>query len=212
MWPFNIKLNPNTALRRTINGRASFITQDCFFVVLGVQNWVPIEHGHIYRIINTSDNTTQRNVKTTHCTSAEKIIWRQVCLFCFLFCCCCCFSFIYFFFFGGGRGLGLGLFCFVFYGGARIQRNATLMQSIALRSAIVGREIWSQVVCLFCFFVCLFFWFLFYFYYFFGGGGWLSFFGGGGQGIDYPNYAPSTVSQKILAQFRFRFVLLFVVV
>ena len=122
---------------------------------------------------------------------------------------------VLFFFFwggGGGRGLGLGLFCFVFYGGARIQRNATLMQSIALRSAIVGREIWSQVVCLFCFFVCLFFWFLFYFYYFFGGGGWLSFFGGGGQGIDYPNYAPSTVSQKILAQFRFRFVLLFVVV
>ena len=61
----------------------------------------------------------------------------------------------------------------------------------------------------FCFF---FFWFLFYFYYFFGGGSWLSFFWGGGQGIDYPNYAPSTVSQKILAQFRFRFVLLFVVV
>ena len=64
-----------------------------------------------------------------------------------------------------------------------------------------------------CFVFCLFvFLFLFYFYYFFGGGGWLSFFGGGGQGIDYPNYAPSTVSQKILAQFRFRFVLLFVVV
>ena len=149
-------------------------------------------------------------MKTTHRTSAEKIIWTQVCLFCFLFC-CCCFSF-FFFGGGGGRGLGLGLFCFVFYGGARIQRNATLMQSIALQSAIVGRDIWSQVVCLFCFFVCLFFWFLFYFYYFFGGGGWLSCFGGGGQGIDYPNYAPSTVSQKILAQFRFWFVLLFVVV
>ena len=119
-----------------------------------------------------------------------------------------------FFFLGGGRGQGVGvrfvLFCFLW--GASIQRNTTLMQSIALRSAIVGREIWSQVVCLFCFFVCLFFWFLFYFYNFFGGGGWLSFFGGGGQGIDYPNYAPSTVSQKILAQFRFRFVLLFVVV
>ena len=149
-------------------------------------------------------------MKTTHRTSAEKIIWTQVCLFCFLFCCC----FSIFFLGGGGQGVGVRfvLFCFLWGGGARIQRNATLMQSIALRSAIVGREIWSQVVCLFRFFVCLFFWFLFYFYYFFGGGGWLSFFGGGGQGMDYPNYAPSTVSQKILAQFRFRFVLLFVVV
>ena len=96
-------------------------------------------------------------------------------------------------------------------GGAGIQRNATLTQSIALRSAIVGRE---NLIAggLFVFFLVFFFWFLFYFYYFFGGGGWLSFFGDGGQGIDYPNYAPSTVSQKILAQFRFRFVLLFVVV
>ena len=66
--------NPNTALRRTIDGRASFYNARLFFVVLGVKNWVPIEHGHIYRIINTSDNTTQRNVKTTHRTSAEKII------------------------------------------------------------------------------------------------------------------------------------------
>ena len=86
LWPFNIKLNPNTALRRTIDGRASFYNARLFFVVLGDQNWVPIEHGHIYRIINTSDNTTQRNVKSTHRTSAEKIIWMQVCLFC-----CCCF-------------------------------------------------------------------------------------------------------------------------
>ena len=54
--------------------------------------------------------------------------------------------------------------------------------------------------------------FLFYFYYFFGGGGRFSFFGGGGRGIDYPNYAPRTVSQKILAQFHFWFVLLYVVV
>ena len=39
--------------------------------------------------------------------------------------------------------MGLGLFCLCFFlwgGGAGIQRNATLMQSIALRSAIVGRE------------------------------------------------------------------------
>ena len=113
--------------------------------------------------------------------------------------------------------MGLGLFCLCFFflggGGAGIQRNATLTQSIALRSAIVGREnliAGGLFVLFFCLFV--FFWFLFYFYYFFGGGGWLSFFGGGGQGIDYPNYALSTVSQKILAQFRFRFVLLFVVV
>ena len=74
LWPFNIKLNPNTALLRTIDGRASFFNARLFFVVLGVQNWVPIEHGHIYRIINTSDNTTQRNMKSTHRTSAEKII------------------------------------------------------------------------------------------------------------------------------------------
>ena len=110
--------------------------------------------------------------------------------------------------------MGLGLFCLCFFlwgGGAGIQRNATLTQSIALRSAIVGRE---NLIAggLFVLFFGLFFWFLFYFYHFFGGGGWLSFFGGGGQGIDYPNYAPSTVSQKILAQFRYRFVLLFVVV
>ena len=52
-----------------------------------------------------------------------------------------------FFFWGGGAG-GWGWVCFVcgfFFlggvgGGAGIQRNATLTQSIALRSAIVGRE------------------------------------------------------------------------
>ena len=83
-----------------------------------------------------------------------------------------------------------------FFWGAGIQRNVTLRQSIALRSAIVGREILIAGG-LFVLFFCLFvFWFLFYFYYFFGGGGWLSFFGGGARGIDYPNYAPSTVSQK----------------
>ena len=113
--------------------------------------------------------------------------------------------------------MGLGLFCLCLFlggGGAGIQRNATLTQSIAPRSAIVGREnliAGGLFVLFFCLFV-FFFFFLFYFYYFFRGGGWLSFFGGGGQGIDYPNYALSTVSQKILAQFRFRFVLFFVVV
>ena len=114
MWPFNTKLNPNTALRRTIDGRASFYNARLFFVVLGVKKWVPIEHGHIYRIINTSDNTTQRNVKTTHRTSAEKIIWTQDCLFCCLFCCC----FLVLIFFGGqGVGVGFVLFVFFFCGG-----------------------------------------------------------------------------------------------
>ena len=112
----------------------------------------------------------------------------------------------------GGQGVGVG---FVFWGwGAGIQCNATLTQSIALRSAIVGREnlIAGGLFVLFCLFVLFFCVFLFYFYYFFGGGGRFSFFGGGGQGIDYPNYAPRTVSQKILAQFHFWFVLLYVVV
>ena len=161
MWPFNIKLNPNTALRRTIDGRASFYNARLFFVVLGVKNWVPIEHGHIYRIINTSDNTTQRNVKTTHHTSAEKIIWTQVCLFCCLFCCC----FFSFNFFWGGQGVWVGFVLFMFFflgGGAGIQRNATLTQSIALRSAIVGRE---NLIAggLFVLFFCLFVFFGFYF-------------------------------------------------
>ena len=99
--------------------------------------------------------------------------------------------------------------CFL---GAGIQRNATLTQSIALRSAIVGREnLIAGGLFVFVFlFVCFLVFILVLL--FFGGGGWLSLFGGGVGGIDYPNYAPSTVSQKILAQFHFRFVLLFVVV
>ena len=60
--------------------------------------------------------------------------------------------------------MGLGLFCLCFFfggGGAGIQRNATLTQSIALRSAIVGRE---NLIAggLFVLFFCLFF-FGFYF-------------------------------------------------
>ena len=84
LWPFNTKLNPNTALRRTIDGRASFYNARLFFVVLGVKNWVPIEHGHIYRIINTSDNTTKRNVKTTHRTLQRKLFERK--FVCFVVC------------------------------------------------------------------------------------------------------------------------------
>ena len=131
----------------------------------------------------------------------------QACLFCCLF--CCWFFFSLFFFWGGGQGVGVW---FVVFSGAGIQRNATLTQSIALRSAIVGREnlIAGGLFVLFFLFVCFLVFILFLL--FFGGGGWLSLFGGGVRGIDYPNYAPSTVSQKILAQFHFRFVLLFVVV
>ena len=76
------------------------------------------------------------------------------------------------------------------------------------------------------FYVCLVILILF----FFGGGGggggedggWVIFFfyvfffllggGGVGQGIDYLNYARSTVSRKIIVQFHFRFIVLFVVV
>ena len=96
--------------------------------------------------------------------------------------------------------MGLGL---LFFWGAGIQRNATLTQSITLRSAIVGRENLIAGGLFVCFFVFI------SFLLFFGGGGWLSLFGGGVRGIDYPNYAPSTVLQKILAQFHFRFVFAF---
>ena len=121
LWPFNIKLNPNTALRRTVDGRASFYNARLFFVVLGVQNWVPIEHGHIYPIINTSDNTTQRNVKTTHRTSAEKFFERK--FVCFVV--CFVVVFLVLIFFWVGRGLGLGLFCLFFFGGGGLEYNAT---------------------------------------------------------------------------------------
>ena len=116
---------------------------------------------------------------------------------------------------GGGGAGGWGWVCFLGVGGgAKIQCNASLTQSIALRSAIVGREnsIAGGLFVLFCLFALFFLCFLFYFYYFFGGGGWFSFFGGGGRGIDYPNFAPHSVSQKILAQFLFWFILLYVVV
>ena len=56
-------------------------------------------------------------------------------------------------------GLGLGFFFFFLGGGggAEIQRKATLSQSIALRSAIVGRENFDRrwFVC-FVLFFCLF--------------------------------------------------------
>ena len=64
----------------------------------------------------------------------------------------------------GGQGVGVGFVLFFFWGGggAGIQRNATLTQSIALRSAIVGRE---NLIAggLFVLFFCLFVFFCFYF-------------------------------------------------
>ena len=112
--------------------------------------------------------------------------------------------------------MGLGLFClcvFFFLGGGGWNTTQRDVNAIHRTSECYSWQRKFDCRWFVCFvFLLLFFWFLFYFYYFFGGGGWLSFFWGGGQGIDYPNYAPSTVSQKILAQFRFRFVLLFVVV
>ena len=85
----------------------------------------------------------------------------------------------------GGQGVGVGVGFVLFFfggGGAGIQRNATLTQSIALRSAIVGRENLIAGGLFVFFFFFFFFFFLFYFYYFFGGGGWLSFFWGWWKG------------------------------
>ena len=131
-------------------------------------------------------------------------------LFVLLFVLLLFFRFSLCFFFGGAGGWGWICFLGV---GAGIQSNATLTQSIALRSAIVGREnlIAGGLFVLFVFFL-FFLCFFILFLLFFQGRGRFSFFGGGGRGIDYPNYAPRTVSQKILAQFHFWFVLLYVVV
>ena len=167
MWPFNIKLNPNTALRRTIDGRASFYSARLFFVVLGVQNWVPIEHGHIYRIINTSDNTTQCNVKSTHRTSAEKIIWTQACLFCCLF--CCWFFLVCFFFWGGGGAGGWGLVCCFLGGWNTTQRDVNAVHRTSECYSWQRKFDRRWFVC-FVFFVCLFFGFYFIFIIFRGRG------------------------------------------
>ena len=117
------------------------------------------------------------------------------------------------FFFGGGRGLGLDLF---FGGGGwnTVQRNVNAIHRTSECYSWQRKfdRRWFVCFVLFVFFGVFLCVFLFYFYYFFGGGGRFSFFGGGGWGIDYPNYAPRTVSQKILAQFHFWFVLLYVVV
>ena len=142
--------------------QGKFYNARLFFVVLGVQNWVPIEHGHIYHIINTSDNTTQRNVKTTHPTSAEKIIWTQVCLFCFLFCCC----FFSFNIFKGGRGLGLDLFffCFFFGGGGgwnTTQRDVNAIhrtsECYSWQRNLIAGGLFFFVFLFFCFLFLLFF-------------------------------------------------------
>ena len=112
----------------------------------------------------------------------------------------------------GGAG-GWGWVCFLGVGGWNtVQRNVNAIHHTSECYSWQRKYDRWWFVC-FVLFVCfVFLCFLFYFYYFFGGGGWFSFFEGGGRGIDYPNYAPRTVSQKILAQFHFWFVLLYVVV
>ena len=117
-------------------------------------------------------------------------------------------GFLSLFFFGGGAG-GWGLVCCFLGGWNTTQRdvNAIHRTSECYSWQRKFDRRWFVFVFLFVCFLVFILVLLF-----FGGGGWLSLFGGGVRGIDYPNYAPSTVSQKILAQFHFRFVLLFVVV
>ena len=116
------------------------------------------------------------------------------------------------FFLGGDRGLGLDLF---FGGGGwnTVQRN---VNPIHRTSECYSWQRKFDRRWFVCFVLLVFFVFFLFFYFIFiifsGGGGRFSFFGGGGRGIDYPNYALRTVSQKILAQFHFWFVLLYVVV
>ena len=75
------------------------------------------------------------------------------------------------FFWGGGQGVGVW-FVLLGVGGAGIQCNATLTQSIALRSAIVGREnsIAGGLFVLFYLFVLFFCVFYFIFIIFLGEG------------------------------------------
>ena len=100
-------------------------------------------------------------------------------LFVLLFVLLLFFSFNFF----GGQGVGVGFVLFVFFlwggggGGAGIQRNATLTQSIALRSAIVGRE---NLIAggLFVFFLFFFFLVFILFLLFFRGRGLVELFWG----------------------------------
>ena len=77
-----------------------------------------------------------------------------------------------FFFWGGGGAGGWGWICFLGVG-AGIQCNATLTQSIALRSAIVGREnlIAGGLFVLFCLFFLFFFVFFYFIFIIFSGEG-----------------------------------------
>ena len=116
---------------------------------------------------------------------------------------------VIFFWGGGGQGVGVGFV--VFWGGWNTtQRDVNAIHRTSECYSWQRKFDRRWFVCFVFLFVCFFVFILFLL--FFGGGGWLSLFGGGVRGIDYPNYALSTVSQKILAQFHFRFVLLFVVV
>ena len=122
--------------------------------------------------------------------------------------CCCCFLVVVFFG-GGGQGVGVG---FVVFLGSwnTTQRDVNTIYRTSECYSWQRKFDRRRFVCFVFLFVCFFVFISFLL--FFGGGGWLSLFGGGVRGIDYPNYAPSTVLQKILTQFHFRFVLLFVVV
>ena len=119
---------------------------------------------------------------------------------------CCCFFSI---FLGGGQGVGVG---FVSFGGGwnKTQRYVNAIHRTSECYSWQGKFDRRWFVCFVFLFVCFFgFYFIFII---FSGRGLDELILGGVRGIDYPNYAPSTVSQKILAQFRFRFVLLYVVV
>ena len=112
------------------------------------------------------------------------------------------------FFVGGGQGVGVG---FVLFLGSwnTTQRDVNTIYRTSECYSWQRKFDRRRFVLFFCLFV--FFGFI-SFLSFFGGGRLLSLFGGGVRGIDYPNYAPSTVLQKILTQFHFRFVVPIVVV
>ena len=112
---------------------------------------------------------------------------------------------------GGGGGQGVGVGFVVFLGSWNTtQRDVNTIYRTSECYSWQRKFDRRRFVCFVFLFVCFFVFISFLL--FFGGDGWLSLFGGGVRGIDYPNYAPSTVLQKILTQFHFRFVLLFVVV
>ena len=132
---------------------------------------------------------------------------------CFVVCFVVVFLVLIFFGWAGGWGW----VCFVFLGGGGGGGWNTTQRDVNAIHRTSECYSWQRkfdrrwFVCFVFLFVCFFCFYFIFIIFSREGVGW-AFLGGGGRGIDYPNYAPSTVSQKILAQFRFRFVLLFVVV